>query len=54
MVSTAILVFLDWNKEFHMHVDSSSIALGVMLASLGEGDLDHLIAYASRKLSFVE
>ena len=54
MASAPILVFPDWNKEFHVHVDASSIALGVVLAQPGEGDLDHPIAYASRKLSFVE
>ena len=37
-----------------MHVDASSIALGVVLAQPGEGDLDHPITFASRKLSFAE
>ena len=35
-----------------MHVDASSTTLGVVLAQPGEGNLHHLIAYASRKLSF--
>ena len=51
MDSALILVFPDWDKEFHVHVDASSIALGVFLVQLGEGDLDHPIAFASRKLS---
>ena len=54
MASAPILVFPDWNKEFHVHIDSSSNTLGVVLAQPGEGDLDHPIAYASRKLSFAE
>ena len=54
MASAPILVFPDWNKEFHVHVDASSIALGVVLVEPGEGDLDHPIAYAGRKLSFAE
>ena len=54
MASAPILVFLDWNKEFHVHVDVSSIALGVFLVQPSEGDLDHPIAYASRNLSFSE
>ena len=54
MASAPILVFPDWNKEFHVHVDAFSTALGVVLAQRGEGDLDHPIAYASRKLSFTE
>ena len=41
MASAPILVFPDWNKEFHVHVDVSSTALGVVIAQLGEGDLDH-------------
>jgi hypothetical protein len=37
MVIVPILVFQDWTKEFHVHVDASSIALGVVLAQLGIG-----------------
>ena len=54
MASMPILVFPDWNKEFHVHVDTSYFALGVLLAKPGEGDLDHPIAYASIKLSFAK
>ena len=54
MDSTAILMFPDWNKDFHVHVDASSVALGVVLAQLGEGDLDHSFAFSSRKLSFAK
>ena len=36
MVTAPILVFPDWNKEFHVHVDASSIALGTVLAQSGE------------------
>ena len=31
MVTTPILVFLDWKKEFHVHVDASCIVLGAVL-----------------------
>ena len=54
MVTTPILVFLDWKLPFHVHVDSSSIALGIILAHPGEGGLDHPIAFASKRLSSVE
>ena len=54
MDSMSILVFPDWNKEFHVHVDASFVALGVVLTQPGEGDLDHLIAFASWKLSLAE
>ena len=35
-------------------MDAPCIALGVVLAQLGEGYIDHPIAFASRKLSKVE
>ena len=54
MASAPILVFPGWNKEFHVHVDASSTAMGVVLVQPGEGNLDNPIAYASRKLSFTE
>ena len=54
MASAPILVFPNQNKEFHVGVDAFSTTLGVVFAHPGEGDLDHPIAYASRKLSFVE
>ena len=50
MVTTPILAFPDWKLPFHVHVDASSIVLGVILAQPGEG-LDHPIAFASSKLS---
>jgi hypothetical protein len=43
MVTTPILVFPDWEKTFHVHVYASTIAPRV-------GELDHPIAFASRKL----
>ena len=54
MVTLPILVFPDWKLPFHVHVDASSIALGVILEQPGEGGLDHLIAFARRKLSSAE
>jgi hypothetical protein len=45
---------MKWNKEFHVHVDASSIALGAMLSQPGEGDIDHPIVFSSRKLSTSE
>jgi hypothetical protein len=54
MVTAPILVFPDWSKEFHMHVDAYSIALGVVLAQPRIGDIDHPLAFAHRKLSIAE
>jgi hypothetical protein len=54
MVTRPILVFLDWENTFHVHVDALAITLGAILAQLGAGDLDHPIVFASRKLSDLE
>jgi hypothetical protein len=51
MVTTPILVFPNWEKTFHVHVDASAIELGDILAHPGAGDLDHPIAFSIRKLS---
>jgi hypothetical protein len=50
MVTAPILVFPDWEKTFHIHVDASSIALGAILVQPGAGDLDHPIAFLSRNI----
>jgi hypothetical protein len=54
MVIVPILVFPNWSKEFHVHVDGSSISLRVVLAQPREGDIDHPLSFASRKLSTAE
>jgi hypothetical protein len=51
LVNASILIFPDWKKEFHVHVDVSSIALGVVLSHPREGYIDHPVSFASRKLS---
>ena len=30
MPTASILIFLEWKKEFHVHVDASSIMLGIV------------------------
>lgn len=54
LVTATILIFPYWNRVFDMHADTSSIALGIILAQLGEGEIDHPIAFASCKLSDIE
>jgi len=51
MVTEPILVFPDWKKAFHVHVDALCIVLGVVLTHPGEGEIDHPIAFMRRKLS---
>ena len=54
MVTSPILVFLDWMKRFHVHVNASSITLRVILAQPGEGVIDHPISFSIWKLFVVE
>ena len=54
MVTTPILVFPDWSKEFHVHVGISSIAVGAVLAQKGVGYIDHMLAFSSKNLSTAE
>jgi hypothetical protein len=49
-----ILVFPYCKKEFHVHVDASSISLNPILAHPREGDLDHPISFASGKFLTTE
>jgi hypothetical protein len=37
---------MDWKIELHVHVDASSIALGVVLAQPCEGDINNPISFA--------
>lgn len=46
-----ILVFLKWDKKFHVHINASCIALGVILTHEGGEALYHSIAFANRRLS---
>jgi hypothetical protein len=54
-LSTApILIYLNWNVEFHVHIDAFGIALGAILVQPSDGNLDHPIYFASRKISQAE
>jgi len=41
MASAPILVFPKWDVEFHVHIDASCIALGVVLTHEGAEGIDH-------------
>eukprot|EP00253_Pinus_taeda_P036150 PITA_36150 len=51
MASAPIMVFPEWDIEFHVHVDASCIALEAVLTQEGVEGMDHLIPFASRRLS---
>jgi hypothetical protein len=48
--TTPILIFPNWENEFHVHVDASGISLGAILAQPGDGAMDHPIYFASREV----
>jgi hypothetical protein len=54
LVVLHIFVFPYWWKEFHIHVDTSSIEFDALLAQPGEGELDHPISFSRTKLSIAE
>ena len=54
MATVPILVFPYWKKEFHVHIDASSLVLDIVLTQPREGVLDHPIFFASIKLSTEE
>jgi hypothetical protein len=54
LVTTSILIFPDWNTDFHVHVYALTIVLGTVLSQPGEGDIDHPIPFASKKLSLAK
>eukprot|EP00253_Pinus_taeda_P015912 PITA_15912 len=54
MVTVTILVFPDWKKEFHVHVDASCIALQAVMTQASEGELDHPIAFAREEPTNLE
>ena len=51
MVSDPMLVFPYQKKKIHVHANALYFSLDVILAQPGEGSLDQLIAFASRKMS---
>jgi len=51
MVTAPILVFQNWKKELHVHVDASCIVLGAVITQDGGEVLDHPISFASQILS---
>jgi hypothetical protein len=51
LITTPILIFPNWENEFHIHVDASGFALRAILTQLGDGAMDHPIYFVSQKLS---
>jgi len=41
-----IMLFPNWENEFHVHVDTLGISLGAILVQPGDGAMDHPIYFA--------
>ena len=54
LVNALILRTLDWNKPFHVHIDTLKFVVGCVLAQLGEHNIDFLVSYAIRQLKSTE
>ncbi|OAE33727.1 hypothetical protein AXG93_3363s1010 [Marchantia polymorpha subsp. ruderalis] len=51
LTSAPVLRSPDWNKPFHVFVDTSAFAIGAVLSQQDENKRDYPIYYASRQLS---
>jgi hypothetical protein len=51
LITTPILIFPNWEKAFHVHVDALGISLGAILMQPGYGAMDHPVYFVSQKLS---
>jgi hypothetical protein len=52
--TTPILVYPNWQVEFHVHIDASEIDLGAILVQPSVGNLGHPIYFSNRNLSQTE
>ena len=54
LVEAPILKFLDWLRNFHLHIDTSALAVSAILAQPVDDSRDHPNVYTSRKLNKYE
>ena len=50
LVIASILIFPYWTNIFHVHVETYSFTLGVVLAYPREGNIDHPVSFVIQKL----
>ena len=51
LITTPILIYLDFNKEFILYTDVLTIALGAILYQKGDDGLEHVVAYENKTLN---
>ena len=49
-----MLRFPNWSIKFHVHIDASSLAIGMILMEPGDNGMDYPIVYSSKKLNKAE
>ena len=54
LIKSPILIFLDWSKKIHVHIDASTIFVEAILTHLGDDHMDHPNEYSSRNLNKAE
>ena len=54
LVEEPNLKFLNLSIKFHVHIDTSGLAIGAILTKLGDDGMDYPIVYSSKKLNKVE
>jgi hypothetical protein len=54
LLTSPILIPPDWNKMFHVYVDASNVAIGLVLSQKDDKGFDHPIYYSSRQLNSAE
>jgi hypothetical protein len=50
LITSPILIYPDWTKEFILFTDASTFALGAVLSQKDAQDQERVVAYASRSL----
>ena len=54
LVEAPILRFPNWSIKFHVHIDTSGLAIGMILTQLGDDGMDYPIVYSRKKLNKAE
>lgn len=54
LISAPILTYPDFDKPFILFTDASELGLGAVLAQIGKDEKEHVVAYASRRVSPTE
>src|SRR5918912_4024639 len=54
LIEAPVLIYPDFEKEFILYTDASTIALGAILHQKGDDGKEHVIAYENKTLSKAE